>query len=401
MRRFITALVLIIVSVLTAHAQGQTGTPTPVVITDQNGKIANSPYIAGANTGTSAGSLLTATTATDNFTRANGTLGVNWSLFYATSGNLQIAANLVEASATSSTYEYAFNAGNFPNDQFSQITINHRQAGSNTILGALVRGDAYTNTFIGAGSPHISTTVNGYWCGTNNISTNFYYIYKTVLATYTQLLATTQAEVDGDVVKVVVQGPAGGGPGSATIHCYVNGTELPGSPVTDTPAAFTNGFPGMLLASDGTLADATISAWSGGSVYQSPAIVSAGGTVQLTPGYNTNIGSITALNQAVQFAVPEASNLSSNTYRGQVQIVVPSGVVVGGQWVLEGSQDSGATWFTIPANNFNTFAPMLGDQPAVFGAKYDISGLGGNTIFRFGLIQGSSITTLPVWVQIG
>jgi hypothetical protein len=106
------------------------------------------------------------------------------------------------------------------------------------------------------------------------------------------------------------------------------------------------------------------------------------------------IGSITALNAPVQFGVSETSS-----YRGQLTVVVPSGVTTATA-VLQASIDNAASWFLITATAYTLTGQFTGDTASIIANRYDVSGMSGAQ-FRFGFTAQTGLTTAPVWGLIG
>ncbi len=112
-------------------------------------------------------------------------------------------------------------------------------------------------------------------------------------------------------------------------------------------------------------------------------------------GQPLNIGTLSAVNQAFAFALKAPRELGLNKI-----VISTGGNLSGGTFVLEGSLDAGATWFVIPvvaADIVMTNVPP--DTPATFAARYEVSGLAGGCLFRFGataLTSGSG----AVWIHM-
>jgi hypothetical protein len=122
-------------------------------------------------------------------------------------------------------------------------------------------------------------------------------------------------------------------------------------------------------------------------------------TVVLKTRVPTSLGTIAAITAPLQFGLGDMSE----NFRGIVTIQAAGGAVTGPTWVLEGSLDQGATWFTIPAN---TTQPLVltgqfsGDTAALFIGQYNVSGLSGG-LFKFGATAGTGWTVTTVYALIG
>jgi len=126
-------------------------------------------------------------------------------------------------------------------------------------------------------------------------------------------------------------------------------------------------------------------------VNNAPGTVLAG-TPMLTRGKASNLGTLNAANTAVQFTVSNLRDAPNGTDALTI-IVNPTGALAGGTFVLEGSIDGGLSWFSIlasansaGANNSTAIISQTGaaDTAAIFAATYNITGLSGPTLFRFG-----------------
>lgn len=111
---------------------------------------------------------------------------------------------------------------------------------------------------------------------------------------------------------------------------------------------------------------------------------------KLARGRPTKLGTLTGLNVGVVFSVGSVGEFSAK----KLSIQVPTGTVTTA--ALEVSLDGGATWVVLPAAQTLTLTGQItGDTAAVFGATYDVSGLGG-ALFHFGVTAGT-ITASDVW----
>jgi hypothetical protein len=115
----------------------------------------------------------------------------------------------------------------------------------------------------------------------------------------------------------------------------------------------------------------------------------------LTRGLPKNLGTLSANNQAVQFLVSNLRDAPNGTDALTIQ-VNPTGTLAGGTFILEGSIDGGLSWFTVVVssataggNNSTAItgitAPAPVDTAAIFAGTWNITGLSGATLFRFGL----------------
>jgi len=112
----------------------------------------------------------------------------------------------------------------------------------------------------------------------------------------------------------------------------------------------------------------------------------------LTRGLPKNLGTLSANNQAVQFLVSNLRDAPNGTDALTIS-VNPTGALVAATFALEGSIDGGLSWFNIIPSGAtagtNNSTAIVGtaaapDTNVIFAATYNITGLSGATIFRFG-----------------
>lgn len=302
--------------------------------------------------------------ASDNFTRANaGSLGANWAL--PASGTIpgcQIVSNVAEGTTVSgnnfNTYSAIPGYSDFPWDQYSTVTIG-TLANSTCVVGTSVR--------ITSPSYNSGVTPVGYFLVAQG-GGNHALLRKLSGGSFTTLLTGTTNVLAGDTLTLAVQG--------STLSLIHNGI----SEGTVSDSTFVYGWPGILIAPDTTLTNATLTNWVAGAVSTPPTIVHYAPALQT--GTIANLGTLTAVGQAVQFNIATPSL----NFAGRLQIIVQGvGQVIAPYFVLEGSQDGGTTWFQIPGTLLPSVEPMLGDQPSGWPVWYDVSGLAMGGLFRFGI----------------
>lgn len=114
-------------------------------------------------------------------------------------------------------------------------------------------------------------------------------------------------------------------------------------------------------------------------------------TQQVTRGKTLNAGTFSAANNAVQFTI---SNLRDAPNGTDALSITAGGNLTATAFVLEGSLDAGVTWFVVTAsaasagaNNSTAIISVTGtaDTAAAFAATYNVTGLSGPTLFRFGV----------------
>ena len=172
--------------------------------------------------------------AYDNFNRANGGLGSNWTTI--TSLNApQIASNQVSSGASS--VGAFWNATVYAPDQFAQQTVT--TASGTTYQGLALRVSSSAQTYYNCAAKGASSADG---------------IYRTVSGSATLISAASQnfTYVAGDVFRCEVAG--------STITYYKNGAVL----VTATDSQITSGAPGFVL---NNVAGVSIDNWSGGNLH--------------------------------------------------------------------------------------------------------------------------------------
>jgi hypothetical protein len=169
--------------------------------------------------------------AYDNFSRANGGLGSNWTTMNA---GLTISSNQVTANTGSDASSLWAAGSSFAPDQFSEFTVTSYN-GTAEFPGVLVRA---------------SGTNNWYSCLADSTTI---FLQKNVAGTKSNLSSGSSTGAAGDVIRAEVQG--------STITCYKNGAAV----LTATDTALTSGSPGFEIgASAGT---AAVKNWSGGNLH--------------------------------------------------------------------------------------------------------------------------------------
>jgi hypothetical protein len=158
------------------------------------------------------------TSASDNFNRANGGLGSNWTDATGMSG-LQVVSNACAGTVSAEQVSFwATTAGSFSADQYSEGAVRGMVSGAK-YAGVVVRmsGDDgytfYTDGASGAGHTEVAR-------------------YDNAVPTVLQSFATTVAA--GDVLKLQITG--------TTLKAYKNGVQL-GTDITD--ATYAAGQPGI------------------------------------------------------------------------------------------------------------------------------------------------------------
>jgi hypothetical protein len=210
--------------------------PPGLTLASATGVISGTPSSAGAysltamvtdsasphNTASQTYTLTIGSTSqvTDNFNRANGPLGANWTTAFGsmTIYNHGFAGTSNGASIGGDSGSY-WNANTFTANQYAQATISLTDGTSQA--GLLVRGSSN----------------NGYYCNVSKAPNQDLFLNKVVSGTRT-LLTSTNSYVwhSGDVMRLDVYG--------STLRCLMNGTVI----LTATDSDLAAGQPGVAAA---------------------------------------------------------------------------------------------------------------------------------------------------------
>jgi len=161
---------------------------------------------------------------TDDFNRANGGLGANWTdssdLAVSQGGSLQISGNQVVSSPTNINFVSFYSGAPFPNDQYAQATIIGGITGYST-AGVVVRhqGSGRSSFYVFIGYPLTTPAQVAYFRCDNG--------------TWTALASNNAPVNSGSILKLRVVG--------STLTGSVDGVDQPS--VTDT--TYASGFPGI------------------------------------------------------------------------------------------------------------------------------------------------------------
>jgi len=178
--------------------------------------------------------------ASDDFNRSDGNPGANWT----TLGTLTLFSIRTNEAGNSTNQEEGgtWAAGNFPNDQWSEIAVSTAVASSKWgRIGVVVRGSGSSNTFYGAGMH------KGF---ANNENRR---IWKTVSGASTSLATEAIDVANGDVIRLEVQG--------TSLRMYVNGALR----LSANDSDIASGQPGIFLRITGQVGpDPFLDDWSAG-----------------------------------------------------------------------------------------------------------------------------------------
>jgi hypothetical protein len=186
-------------------------------------------------------SMGAAAPSTDNFNRANGAIGSNWTQPPASGATLNVSSNTVVASTTSTFCVAFWNGATFADDQYSQAKVTQISGSAGEAPGLIVRAktgvDQCYVMFPTSAGEKIFTYSGG---------------------SYTEIATTGGANVvNGNVIKFEALGSAG----SVTLNVYRNGSLLL---TTTTGTVYTGGSPGInIIATTGT---PSLDDWEGSNV---------------------------------------------------------------------------------------------------------------------------------------
>lgn len=160
------------------------------------------------------------TLATDDFNRANGTLGANWTTVTGFNA-FQIASNVVTQVTEPGDTGARYNAVTFPNDQWSQVTVD---VSINSNGGPAVRmatdGSANYYVFVVAGGEYRIYSISG---GSGSLISNAAGSFSNGDVAYLEIQGTTLiAKKNG--VQVLTITDATHSAGAAGIHAYSIGS---------------------------------------------------------------------------------------------------------------------------------------------------------------------------------
>jgi hypothetical protein len=152
--------------------------------------------------------------ASDDFNRADGPLGSNWTTVY-DFGALAISSNQVTGGGGEGLVRWS-GAGSFTDDQYSQVTMTAVTAGATQGVAVRLTGTSFA-------------TAKGYMCGSISTTGNLRYriFYMNADSDFTQVAVEDSGTLDvqaGDVIKLVVTFSGG----VNTLTGYRNGVAISG-----------------------------------------------------------------------------------------------------------------------------------------------------------------------------
>jgi hypothetical protein len=188
--------------------------------------------------------------ATDDFNRADGVIGANWSYLRDTAWNgtgPSIVSNVVRGSDGGGTHYQVSrrNAESFNDNQYAKITIGALSfSGAGYKVGVVVRASADTDS---------NADFYGYYVQDDGSSNRTTVLFKMVNGTVTTLDSVVLAWANGDTIEMEVEG--------TTLRGYKNGTlQVTVSGQTD----LSTGKPGLYISGDSSTPSGDD--WEGGNV---------------------------------------------------------------------------------------------------------------------------------------
>lgn len=184
--------------------------------------------------------------ATDDFNRADGSLGASWTTISA-QDSPQIVGNLVQDSATGAVVAASlYTAITWPNDQYSQVSVQAATA-LGRVVGAVCRGNVDARNYYTA-----QLTGPLSIAGTAGVSCRLFRISAGVTASIAT--STLLTAIVGSTVRCEARG--------TTIRAFVDGVER----LSGTDATFVSGNAGILVlvGAGGVLTNAQLDDFEGG-----------------------------------------------------------------------------------------------------------------------------------------
>lgn len=178
--------------------------------------------------------------ATDNFNRANGAVGSNWTQPPASSATLNVVSNQCGVSSTGVFCCGFWNASTFVADHYSQATIGTAATSGSEAVGLIVRAKTGTDEF------YLGFVSDSKW-----------QIYARSGGSYTLLTDTTAGSTSGDVIKLEATGT-----GPVVINLNKNGVLQTGYTTGGGDAIINGGSPGILILDSGN--SLSLDDWEGG-----------------------------------------------------------------------------------------------------------------------------------------
>jgi Putative esterase len=312
-----------------------------------------------------------ASSASDNFNRANGGLGPNWTAF--SDGALSIVSDQVMGSSSSDEGDF-WSAQSFGSDQFSQITVTSTPLSSGQWIAAAARvQNGGQNGYFGLyfwnfGSPELMlfkrsggawTELGAYSSGALSAGTQVQVLAVgssiSLLQNGVQRVAVTDSSITGGAPGIMASGAStagnwsGGDAAAAGGTTYTVGGSVSG--LSGTVVLRDNGGDNLSVSANGSFTFAT--SLVSGAAYSVTVLTSPSGQACTVSGGSGTVGSANVTNVAVS-----CTTAATYTVGGSVSGL--SGTVV--------LQDNGGDNLSVSANGSFTFATSL-----VSGAAYSVT----------------------------
>lgn len=336
--------------------------------------------------------------ATDNFNRADGGLGANWTTANSKEDPAIVSNQVQDSSNTGTTNAGAFwSANTWPDDQYSQIQIVAALNNNNNRAGLLLRQASGANTFY-------DFLIRGPLGATANFQ-----LLKTVAGSTTLLSSGTVTFNANSYARAEVRG--------RDLAFYIDGILQSSLSVSDT--AIANGSAGfqVRVENGGALSNAIVDNWEGGDFVtrifmmgkaviggSNPDTVGGGITTFMEPGtdategfefYSASTGAFTSDNTVFNTG-PRSIKLSTAAGPTLAGVTSPTGVVV----------DTGAQisfyfrYDTLPAAQVNILNVMQSGGSNVLSVRLNTSG--NLEILPVGLsaVAGPTVLSVNTWYHI-
>jgi chitodextrinase len=287
-----------------------------------------------AYSGTATATTLAGAVASDNFNRANGALGANWSKPIASADNLIVTNNQVGVDVED-VHNYAYwSANSFSNDQYAQAVIGKIGAWTGVILRADGVQDRFYMAFVFAANDY---RIYSRWDGA-------YYSLSTGTS------VTWQA---GDIIRLEVTGSAD----PVTLTMYRNGTPVLSWVSTGSGMVKNGGSAGLGIYSPAGMG-LTMDNWEGGNLPGDTQAPSAPASLTATAVSSSQINLSWAAstdNVGVTGYMVERENPGTTSF---VQVGTATGTTYSDTGLAAGTNYSYRVRATDAAGNLSAYSPV-------------------------------------------
>jgi hypothetical protein len=349
-----------------------------------------------------------ASSASDNFNRANGGLGANWTAF--SDGALSIVSDQVQGSSTSDEGDF-WSAQSFGSDQFSQITVTSTPLSSGQWIAAAARvQNSGQNGYFGLyfwnfGTPELMlfkrsggawTELGAYSSGALSAGTQVQVLAVgssiSLLQNGVQRVAVTDSSITGGAPGIMASGAStagnwsGGDAAAAGGTTYTVGGSVSG--LSGTVVLQDNGGDNLSVSANGSFTFAT--SLVSGAAYSVTVLTNPSGQVCTVSGGSGTVGSANVTSVAVSCAASSGASASDNFNRANGPLgpnwtaFSDGGLsIVSDQVQGSSSSDEGDYWSaqSFGSNQFSqitvTSTPLSGGQWIAAAARVQGSGQNG------------------------